>query len=98
MEVPVVVSVASETEHLMDSLRIGFRETNFRAVLAVASERGDDVEDKPRPKSCLEEICLEAEEEIVLGLALGMEKEEPLKLIAISMPLTLSLFLSRVAA
>lgn len=78
---------------MIGCLRIGFPEENLRAVLAVASEGEDDVEDKLRPKSCLESG--NGEEEIALVLVLQMEKVEFLKLIAISMALTLSLSQSR---
>lgn len=44
MKVPVAVSVASETEHLTGSFRIGFPEANLSAVLAVAREGEDDDE------------------------------------------------------
>lgn len=64
---------------------IEFPERNLRAVLAVENECGVELEDKLRPKSCLEKVL-----ELGLGMVEKEKEEELLKLIAISMALSLS--------
>lgn len=76
--------MASETEHLIGvgAKEVGFRERSLRVEVLAVEEEG-----KVKPKSCLESG---REEERVLVLGFGIEKEEEAELWKVVVAMALS--------